>query len=153
MQIRIAKPEDCVKIYKMMEESHPEKGYYPEANSYDAIMGMLNIIRNGYVVIAENDDGWVIGVAACEWMGFFWNRQRKHLENILFTVHPDYRSGGVAKYLIEKLKAYCRENKADLIFRVTTHHQPQILDRFLKSQGLTYVGGSLYYEGSIEDEV
>lgn len=114
-----------------------------------ALHRLLEFIQAEMVWVARvKDSETVVGILMLRPSGL-WFVQRPHfLESVEFYVAPEYRKGGVAARLLEKGKEAALSvavGGVPLVINLTSGNMAETKDRFVESQGFTYMGGSLIW--------
>lgn len=156
VQIRRANQEDIIRIFKVIKEALGDTGLrYPPVDRDTAITWISDVIRyDGLVYVAEVS-GRIVGSIGFQPMEFPWadkaHKNRWYYANVWLYVHQGYRKYGTAEALINKAKIFAKSAGVLLAVGTTLEKNSELKERFLRMQGLTYVGGSFLYQEHIHD--
>ena len=148
VEVRAARYDEVFQIRDTINEARLTSDIpLPEVEEPWAIQYTLDLIRFGFVWVAVTDKQ-VVGVAIVNKLHWQWNRGAFFLENSHFWVLPKHRKGGTAIRLLQCMKDRAKELGLPLSVRIThSDGAADTKDRFLKMQGLKYLGGTFWFQG------
>lgn len=147
MKIRVtrAQPRHVVTILDLMRQVHGEGNEMYPPLQYEFAVPSLALLINNHVVLTAWADKRLVAVMLLEKVRTFWNADRWTLSNTWFTVHPDFRKGGLAEHLVKSAKQAAQDLGLPLLIDIMSDEFPELKDRFVKMQGLKYVGGKFFW--------
>lgn len=116
---------------------------YPAPNKAIAVW-VMNVLLNGYVVVAE-EDGALVGTIGMGYTHFPWNDEIWIMNNDWLHVDEKYRHHGIANQLIDKVKEFAAEKNIIARFDVINDGKVEKIDKFLEIKGMRYMGGNFIY--------
>lgn len=149
IQVGKARFDEIFSIEQLLESGRDEmRTPLPPTDIPYAYHRLIDFIQTGFVWVARTESE-VVGIIILR-PSSLWFVQRAHfLESIEFYIAPDYRKGGVAAKLLGKAKdvaAMAAVGGVPLVVNLTSGNMAEMKDRFVESQGFTYMGGALVWQ-------
>lgn len=155
--LRKATPKDAVKIFQVLKDMlDSTKLAYPPVDEDAAVLWSVDVLTSpGSLVYVAEVSGRVVGSLGFEAAEFRWAKvgspERWYLANTWFYIHPKYRKNGTAEALVKKAMVFAKESKIIISFGIFLEQQIELKERFLKMQGLDYVGGTFIYQSHLKE--
>ena len=133
MKVRMMTDEDFEKVLDMTQEFSSQTPYPVPFNRKDASKSLTNLQPTG--IVAE-DKGDIVGVLLLAISPVFWNYSQKQGTELCFYVHPDYRTGGLGKKLIEKMEMLAQLHGLVMVTMANiSGNKDKVFDRYYSRLG------------------
>jgi len=149
IRVRRAKPMDVAHIIAMVKATHGDgDDILPPIEDAVAISELLNLIVNHTVLIAYHERR-IVGVIVLQAVKHFWNTSKMFIINPWLTVLHEYRTTDASEKLIVGAQQVAEESGLPLIISVSSKDRPLVKDRFIRKNGLQYIGGNFIYNSHV----
>ena len=101
MKVRIMQDEDFEKVLDITKEFNDQTPYPVPFNRQDASTSLKKF--KSTTIVAEDNDK-IVGVLILGIAPIVWNFSKQQGIELCFYVHPEYRTSGVGKQLIQKME-------------------------------------------------
>lgn len=142
MFVHAATPDDMRPLIEfLIGRFHAEFSEWFPAVSVDKVISYVgNLIENGVVFIAANDQGEILGVLSGI-VSSYWFSDEKMVQDGFFYVAPEHRGTRAASALLKSLKAWANMKGMDLHCSTISGGDVEKRDKFYDRNGLTRIGG------------
>lgn len=97
---------------------------------------------DGYLTVAKNEKGLVIGFIAGQLAPYIFSPSEKHIVDYAVFVEPSSRGGSAAYRLMKDFEEWGKDKDAlEMTIGVSTGVEPQKIHEFYKKLGYACVGG------------
>lgn len=116
VQIRHATIDDMPALLDMGEKFYATT-HYAAIVPYcrKAVAGLVDLMLLGVLLVAERDDGALVGMVGLVLAPFPFNANVKTAHEIMWWVDPSAQNSGTGKALLEAIEPACRERGARMI--------------------------------------
>lgn len=142
MFVHAATPEDMRPLVTfLIGRFHSEYAeWFPSVSVDKVIRYVGDLVENGVVFIAENDNGDILGVLSGK-VGCYWFTDEQMVQDGFFYVAPEHRGTRCASALIKSLKAWADMKGLKLECAAISGGDVDRRDRFYERNGFARIGG------------
>lgn len=139
---------DFVQVIGLMKMMHSTTWLKAFPFSYPRVdMTLQSVVPMGLSFVAETVHARIVGIFIGLMSPMFFSGALQSSDLIHF-VHPDFRHEGVAKRLIEQYVQKAKEmNIGNIMMGQISAYRMSAMERFVRQQGFTKVGGCFVYTG------
>lgn len=95
----------------------------------------LMLIQTGVMLVAEGEDGELVGMAGLVVVPFMFNSDHLTASEVVWWVRPDARAAGIGRALMEAIEPACRDAGCSAIQMVLLQSSPPIAESIYRRFG------------------
>lgn len=141
--MRVATPDDLEAVYQLLLVMHGEYANIGRVDAAKARGAILDIIKSGGCIVAEQN-GEIVGS-----VGIFksasWFSSDEVWSDQWFFIHPDHRKHGLATQFIACLKAAANSENRPFVLSVNTTARTLTKLKYFKKHMQQFGGSFIYF--------